>query len=421
MIQTLELFPGITLRAIQQNKFKQGCLSIQLVRPMCAREASLNALIPAILLRGTRQHPDLQSITMLLDDLYGASVGTLVRRVGDYQTTGLYCNFMEDRYALEGDKILAPMADFLRELLLEPVLENGGFSKDFTESEKRNLILTLEAERNDKRVYAASQLLRTMCSGDSFGISRLGTPEQAKNICAKSAYTHYQTILRESAVVIFYAGSAPIEEIARLLMPIFSQISRSYRPLPPQGPFLGGEGKHLQELLEVSQAKLGMGFLTPITNRHPDFAAMQLLNTIFGAGMTSKLFLHLREQLSLCYSIHSGYYGSKGILTVHAGIDGENETLTREKILLQLQECCDGNISKEELTSAKEAILSGIRSVHDSPAAMEGYYSTQTLSGGIFDLAQYKKAIEDATREQVISAAKSLSYHSSFVLKGVAK
>ena len=419
MIQTLTLSPGITLRCIQQTKFKQGCLSIQIVRPMAAEEAALNALIPAILLRGTQQHPDLRSITLKLDDLYGASVGTLVRRVGDYQTTGLYCSFMEDRFAMEGDRILQPMTDFLQELLCRPVLENGDFSQSFTESEKRNLILTLESERNDKRVYAASQLLRHMCSGDSFGIPRLGEPEQVREISAKTAYAHYQKILRESPIVLFYAGSAGAEEVAALLRPIFAQIPRDYHPLAPQGEFRGGTGVHLQERMEVSQAKLGMGFVTPITNRHPDFAAMQLLNTVFGAGMTSKLFLQLREALSLCYSIHSGYYGSKGILTVNAGIDPEQEALAREKILEQLQQCCHGNISQEELLSAKEAILSGIRSVHDSPGAMEGYYSTQLLSGGIFDLAQYRQAIKNTTLEQVVSAAKTLSYHSSFVLKGV--
>ena len=118
MIQTTTLLPGVTLRCFADARFKQGCLSLQLVRPMCAEEAALNALLPAVLLRGCRSCPDLRSITMRLDDLYGASVGTLVRRVGDYQTTGLYCSFIDDRYTLAGDRVLAPMTDFLRQLLL---------------------------------------------------------------------------------------------------------------------------------------------------------------------------------------------------------------------------------------------------------------------------------------------------------------
>ena len=93
MIHTIALQPGITLRCFPDNRFKQSCLSLQFVRPMRGEEASLNALLPAVLLRGTKKRPDLRAIVLRLDDLYGASVGTQVRRVGDYQTTGMYCSF----------------------------------------------------------------------------------------------------------------------------------------------------------------------------------------------------------------------------------------------------------------------------------------------------------------------------------------
>ena len=117
MIETISLLPGITLRVCRDTRFKQGCLSFQLVRQMKSEEAALNALLPSVLLRGTRGCPDLRSITEHLDELYGASVSALVRRVGDYQTTGLYCGFMDDRFALPGDQVLQPMLQFLEELL----------------------------------------------------------------------------------------------------------------------------------------------------------------------------------------------------------------------------------------------------------------------------------------------------------------
>ena len=54
MIQVTELLPGVTLRCFPAERFKQGCLSLQFLRPMTPFEAALNALIPAVLLRGTR-------------------------------------------------------------------------------------------------------------------------------------------------------------------------------------------------------------------------------------------------------------------------------------------------------------------------------------------------------------------------------
>lgn len=418
MINTTELLPGVTLRCFHDTRFKQGILSFQIIRPMCAREAAMNALIPTVLLRGTAVRPDLRSITLHLDDLYGAAVGATVRRVGDYQTTGLTCGFMEDRYAIPGDRVLVPMMDLLRELLRQPDLERGGFRRDLVESEKKNLIAAIESERNDKRAYAMSRLMRTMCVGDPYGIPRFGTVEDVAEIDPVRAYDHYQDILRTSRVDIFYVGSAPAEQMAQLLLPVFDGIRRDYHPLPPQSGFQDIGGTDLTETMDVAQGKLCLGYVTPITNRDPRFAAMQVMNTVFGAGMTSKLFMNVREKLGLCYSIGSGYYGSKGIVTVSAGIDFDREQQTREEIARQLDAIRGGELTPEELNSAKEAILSGLRGTHDSPGAIEGYYATAALSGMTLTPRAYMDAVRAVTAEDVARAAQALHLHTTYFLKG---
>jgi len=419
MTKPLTLLPGITLRCFPDHRFKHGCLSVQLVRPMCRQEAALNALLPAVLLRGSQEHPDLRAITLRLDDLYGASVGALVRRVGDWQTTGLYCSFIEDRFAMAGDAILSPMVDFLKELLLFPVLENGVFRADFVESEKKNLISTIEAQLNDKRAYAMEQMVKRMCAEDSFGIPRLGEPEQVAAITPGALYDHYRRILRESRVELCYVGTAEESAVAALLKPVFQGLGRDYVNLPGQTAFCGGQSGEYEETMAVSQGKLCMGFTTPLTIRDTDFAAMQLLNMVFGGGMTSKLFMNVRERMSLCYAIGSGYHGSKGIVTVSAGIDSSmSETVCRE-IMAQLEACRAGQISEEELTAAKQALRSSLLAVHDSPGALENYYATAALSGLKLTPEEYIRAVEQTTKEQVAEAAKTLQLHTVYFLKGV--
>ena len=134
--------------------------------------------------------------------------------------------------------------------------------------------------------------------------------------------------------------------------------------------------------------------------------------------MTSKLFLNVREKMSLCYSIGSGYYGTKGIVTVSAGIDFDKEEVTREAVLRQLQACQEGDISEEELTAARQAILSSLRAVHDSPSGIEGYYATAALSGMGLTPAEYMAAVEAVTKAQVVAAANSLRLHTTYFLKG---
>lgn len=421
MIETISLLPGVTLRCCRIDRFKQAALSIQFLRPMAESEAAKNALLPAVLLRGTRKYPDLRDITLRLDDLYGAAVSALVRRVGDYQTTGLYCAFIEDKFALEGDEILSPMVDFLRQLLLDPVTENGVFAQEYVEGEKKNLISTIESELNDKRAYAAGKLLRTMCSRDSFGIPRLGTVKQVREISPESLWAHYEKIREESPVEIFYVGSAQPKQVAERIKELFAGIKRCYVNLPEQTPFQDGGGGEKTEEMEISQSHLCMGFVTPITNRTEEFAAMQVVNAIFGAGMTSKLFMEIREKMSACYAIGSGYYGGKGVLTVSAGIDSGREPQVRQEILKQLALCAQGQITDGELRSAKEGILSGLRTIHDSPGAIEGYYTSAALNGLGMTPDQYREAVSAVTREQATAAAATVRLHSTYFLKGVSK
>ena len=172
------------------------------------------------------------------------------------------------------------------------------------------------------------------------------------------------------------------------------------------------------ETMDVSQGKLGMGFVTSITNRDPAFPAMQVLNTLFGGGMTSKLFVNIREKHSLCYSIGSAYYGAKGIVTVSAGIDFDKESQTREEVLAQLKACQDGQITPAELTAAKEAVLSSLRATHDSPGAIEGYYASAALSALNLTVPAYMEAVSKVTMEDVVAAARQMKLHSTYFLKG---
>ena len=418
MIHTISLAPGVTLRCFPDSRFKQGCISFQIIRPMNLQEAAQNALIPSVLLRATRNHPDLRSITHKLDELYGAAVSTVVRRVGDYQTTGLYCSFLDDRFTLSGDEILRPVLEFLMELVLDSPTENGGFLPEIVESEKKNLISTIESQRNDKRVYAMDQLFRLMCREDSFGLSRLGEKEQVAAIQPVALYEHYQKILKESQIHIFYVGHAQPEQVADILRPMLARMERAPLDLPEQTPFHTCPGEDKVETMEVSQGKLCMGFTSPITNRDQEFAAMQVFNTLYGSGMTSKLFMRIREQLSLCYGIGSGFYGSKGILAVSAGIDFDKVDKTKQEVLALLEDCRQGKISPEELEAGREAVLSTLRATHDSPSSIENYYATAALSGMKMTPAEYMAAVEQVGLSDVVACARSLCLHSTYFLKG---
>ena len=290
MIQVFDLLPGVTLRCFRDHRFKHSCLSLQLVRPMDKNEAAMNALLPAVLLRGSRVHPDLRSLTLHLDDLYGAAVGPMVRRMGDLQTTGFYASFTDDRFALSGDRILEPLTRLLRELLLDPLTEGDGFRKDYVESEKKNLISTIESQSNDKAAWAMDRLLQKMCREDSYGIPRLGRKEDVAAVTSRDLYSHLGKILRDSPVELFYVGSEEPETVAALTREIFAGISRSPMTLPPQTGYHAVEGSEETVTQDVNQGKLCMGFTTGISYGERRYFALQVFHMIFGGGMLGFVF-----------------------------------------------------------------------------------------------------------------------------------
>ena len=105
MIKTIPVAPGITLRAMQTDKFKTACFSVNFLRPHTAADAAFDALLPSVLLRATERYPDIRSISMQLDALYGASLGTLIRRKGEVKLMGFYADFIEDRFLPEGESV----------------------------------------------------------------------------------------------------------------------------------------------------------------------------------------------------------------------------------------------------------------------------------------------------------------------------
>jgi predicted Zn-dependent peptidase len=112
--------------------------------------------------------------------------------------------------------------------------------------------------------------------------------------------------------------------------------------------------------------------------------------------------------------------GGKGILTVYAGIDSDKCELVKEEILRQLQLCCDGGITEEELVAAKESFLSALRGIYDSPGTIESYEFVMAVGKTPLTPEEYRERIRSVTLQQVIEAARSLTAHTTYFLKGVA-
>ena len=150
----------------------------------------------------------------------------------------------------------------------------------------------------------------------------------------------------------------------------------------------------------------------------PDKAALSMFNTIHGAGVTSKLFVNVREKLQLCYYASSSADSHKGLLLATAGIDFDRFDEAKTEMLHQLDEIRNGNITDEELAYARKGICSDLASMQDSQSAMESYTISNILDGWAVTPEEYMELVQNVTKEDVMAIANSVVCDMIYFLRG---
>ncbi|NCB64260.1 MAG: insulinase family protein, partial [Clostridia bacterium] len=288
-----ELLPGVHLTAVRTNKFKTSMLGLQLLTPIAKESAALNALLPSVLRRGTQNHPDMESLSAALDELYGGTVEPMVRKKGEAQCVGFVGSFLDDAYTPDGSRVLESAAALMGDLLLRPAEGKGGFRTDYVEGERANLVDRIRAQVNDKRQYSMTRLTQEMCAGEPYGIDKLGDEASAAAITVEGLWKQYHELLRTAQIELYYCGSAQGERVEKALVEALRDLRAGERAgQGTSAPVLHaqrGSPRLVIDAMDVTQGKLTLGFRTGgATVRTGDFPALLVLNAIYGGTPTSK-------------------------------------------------------------------------------------------------------------------------------------
>ena len=412
----IQLSDGVYLTYLPARKFKTSLLSAQFVTPLRQETASAWALLPAVLRRGTVRYPDLGALSAQLDRLYGASVDYTVRKKGENQCVGFVASFIDDSFAPGGEKLLEPAAELVGELICDPVTERGRFVSAYFDTEKTNLIDAIRSQINDKRDYAAARLLQEMCAGEPYGVSRLGDEKSAEKLQMKKLYAQYGELISTARLELIYIGSAQLDRVRQALDTAFSTLPRDgIRDIAPSAPHPARtEVRVVTEEMDVTQGKLGMGF----SCGSDDYSAVLLGNTLFGGSSNSKLFLNVREKMSLCYYASSAYHRQKRLITVSSGIEFADYQRAYDEILRQLEAVQKGQLEDWELGGARSTLLNAYASMGDSQGKLENFYLGQAATGQSESPEDLAAQLREVTAERVFQAMETVTLDTVYFLKG---
>lgn len=404
---------GVSLNCFTDERFKTLRISVDMLLPLQEDTAEAYGILPSLVSRATEEYPDYTLFGQKLADLYGASINSNVGKIGGYQVISLSAGGLSSRYAFQGENMVEELSSLLFGILFHPLRDdNGLFPEEGFRQEQRQILENFDAEFNDKILYARQKCLETVFEGLPQGIGRHGKREKVAALTQQEVSAAWEKLLKQAKYEIFILGDCTPD--VSLFEKAFSGYGKQYAALPivPHS----GEVKTITEDQQLSQSKLVMAFKTDMLSE--ERMAFRLMSAVFGGTPSAKLFVNVREKMGLCYYCSSRFYPETAILTVESGVETENIDKAKDAILEQLAVLQAGELSEDEIQSAKLAMSNSFRSVEDSLDAVESWYLGQCF----YDTHQQPESAVDEvmslTKEQIISAANKVKLDTVYMLKG---
>jgi len=399
---------GVCLNNIKETKFKSVRISVTMIVPLEKDTAAAYSLLPSVLTYSCAKYPDTTALNKVLASLYGAGLGGYCRKIGEALAVTVGIFGIDDRYTIDNETVSSKLVALLCEVLFNPKTENKAFCEKDFEQCKRQLLEAIDGEFNDKRGYAIAQMLTEMCREEKFGIRKYVSRQAVENLRAEDLYQAWETILRNSRVEIMVVGNNDNNIAKQIFTEKFSAYNRTVPEITTEIRSQVDKVKTVLEVSDIAQAKLVMGFRTPVARPSIDTIAMSLTIAILGGTPSSKFFLNIREKLSLCYYCAARYDKYKGIVIVDSGVEKDNVEKTIEEIKNQLDEMKKGNISDFEIDSAKLAIINGYKSVPDTLSGTENWYFGQLLDENMMSVEECITAIKNVDKDTIVRLANTI-------------
>ena len=409
------LADGIHYTTIINKQLKTNFIVIHMLTELSEENAALNAIIPTVLTYSNAEITDNKELNAKLHSLYGANLGGYYSKYGDTHNLMLSASCINDRYCLEGEKITEELAAITADCLTKPHLEGEAFCEKAFALKKQELLDFIDSEINDKRSYAFKQASYNIYRDEPAAVPISGSREQAEKLTAADAYKQYKKLLKTSQTEVFFIGAEPNEECKKILSDALLKIDREYAGdnFTEKSP-TKAEVCRVTEPHDVAQSKMIIAFKTDCDN----IEVMDLMLAVYGSTPFSKLFMNVREKLSLCYYCASGHNSLKGTVYVDSGVEHTNTGKAEAEILNQLEAMKKGDFTDEELENSRRTIINNIKGINDNPQSIGHWYFHRIYENDIYSPEEYIERVKKVAREDVIAAANSLKLDTVYVLTG---
>lgn len=344
-------------------------------------QAGLAHLLSALLTKGTH-------------DLSSLEIAERVESLG----ASLNTDAAADYFLLSLKTVSADFAEMLQ--LAGKLLRSPTFPEVEVELERRLALQDIRSQQEQPFTIAFEQLRQAMYQNHPYAMSSLGTEATVATLSRTELQQYHQTYFRPDNVVISISGRVTLADAVALVSQVFDDWQAPLTPLPTMMlPTLSPQPCQAIKPQETQQSIVMLGYLAPSV-QNPDYTALKLLSTYLGNGLSSRLFVELREKRGLAYDV-SAFYPTRqdtASFVVYMGTAPENTEIALAGLRTEVELLCTIRLSEDALQASKNKLLGQYalgKQTNAQIAQVFGWY--ETLGLGISFDTRFQQEVSSVT------------------------
>lgn len=352
-------------------------------------QAGLAHLLSAVITKGTQ-------------DLSSLEIASRVESVG----ASLSADAAADYFLLSLKTVSADFAEILE--LAGKLLRSPTFPEVEVELERRLALQDIRSQQEQPFTIAFDQLRQAMYQNHPYAMSGLGCEATVAALTRADLQQYHQTYFRPDNIVISIAGRVTSADAVALVSGVFGDWQASSTPLPNLVlPTLIPQPYQVTKPQETQQSIVILGYLAPSVHK-ADYTVLKLLSSYLGNGLSSRLFVELREKRGLAYEVSAFYPTRQDTATfvVYMGTAPENTAIALEGLRTEVELLCTTQLSEEAFQAAKNKLLGQYalgKQTNAQIAQVFGWY--ETLGLGISFDTQFQQEVAAVTAAMAQEAA----------------
>lgn len=404
------------LMIYQTNAFKTSTIDFIFNIPNTPEDITNIVFLKRLVTLSSKNYPRVKNKNTMLEKLYNTYLATSLNKNANCITLTISLSMINDCYTEKGNMKNAIL--FLFDMLNHPNIGKDGYDEVMFNVIKEELLDSIKTFDENPSKVAFNHFVSNIDAESYIACKMIGTKEMVKKVTPQSIAKYYKDFFNRASCKIFAVGDFVPDELNNIIKANNQFKNNQYyeciiKPLniKPDLPM---------KIIEESSFEQSM-LLTYIKKDNInmfDFLTIGgIFNIIFGTGtMSNKLFMHLREENSLCYSVYSEGISGINAYVITAGIDANNYSKATKLIKQSLDEMQAGEFTEKDIESAKKQLLFSFSMRYDSIDAicntLESRYAYNRP-----DLAEVEKKVKEVTKEEIVKYANELTIVNNYLLK----